>query len=203
MTSTLVSLNEPLDGVTAARLQVIGGTPEGLRVLSAARKDLLAEGSFAHPGTQVTRDGGALSIRTRHGLRNRRENWLALGTGPRWDISVRGGVADASLDFSDLNLVSLDIIGGIARAELALGQVMVPLRLLISDGAESLRIVRPAGIPARVVIKGGVERLELDGQQWGEGTASVKWHSAGFTEDAPGLSIEISGGVEAFLLSHS
>jgi hypothetical protein len=174
----------------AARLTVRGaGMPELFRA------------RFRRPIPAVSVDGGTVTIRyprfpARGWLRpwRRRGGQVTLNHDVAWAIAVRRGVAHLDADLRDLELTSLEVRHGASRVELRLPRPagVVPVR--IGGGANRVRIVRPAGTPARLRVARGVADLTFDGQEFGAVGGRLRLESREADGAEGRYEIEVSGG---------
>ena len=67
--------------------------------------------------------------------------------------------------------------------------------------AEAPVLTRPAGVAARIALRGGDEWVCLSGTFMGEEMAAIDLQSAGREVGKPGLATEIAGGAEAVTLT--
>lgn len=111
-----------------------------------------------------------------------------------WEIDVRGGGAQTNADLSGLELTSLVLKGGISELTLTLPEPsgVVPIRLF--GGASKVSIHRPAGVEARLSMKGGASKLTFDEQSFDALGGKVRLQSPGYDEASDRYEIEVSGG---------
>jgi hypothetical protein len=76
------------------------------------------------------------------------------------------------------------------RLELPVPVDVVPLR--ISGSASDVTIRRPAGVPARVHLKGWVSTFAFDDQTFSYVGNDVRLHSPGYDGTTPGYDIEVA-----------
>ena len=186
----------PLGDLESGRLVVSSGlsrltlrTGEGMAVLYQAR----FEGSVPE---MKTKDG----IVT---IRYPRRLWALLGGEKRvaevtlsvaipWWIVIQGGAAEITAELGGLDLAGLEVKGGLSmiRLELPAPSGVVPIR--ISGGASNITIRRPAGIAARVHLKGWASFFVFDDQTFSDVGNNVRLQSSGFEPTAPYYDIEVS-----------
>ncbi len=91
-------------------------------------------------------------------------------------------------------LSSFVLKGGISDLDLTLPEPsgVVPIRL--SGGASKVGIRRPAGVEARVSMKGGASKLTFDEQNLDAVGGKVRLQSPGYDGASDRYEIEVSGG---------
>ncbi|CAA9257872.1 MAG: hypothetical protein AVDCRST_MAG93-2053, partial [uncultured Chloroflexia bacterium] len=120
---------------------------------------------FEAPEPQVHAQGGAVQIRyPRFPLfqRGRGKGTIMLSTAARWQIELRGGVSDCTFDVRDVPLGTFTVFDGAFRLDLTLGHPRGRVPIHIAGGAADITIRRPAATAARVTVRGGATRLQLD-----------------------------------------
>lgn len=213
----------PLAGATSGRLVFVSGAPyvslRGERNLGSLYR---AQFKGAIPKVRV-RDG---TVTVRYGrlswfewrtqiagqLLEASAHWrddradITLSTDVPWAIELRGGVSRLTGDLGELKLSSLEATGGISKVDLGLPAptAIVPIRM--SGGANDLALHRPAGTGLRLRIRGGANRVTVDGQRiHGKGDVSfdetgpaprgeVAFETKGFAESTKRYEIELTGG---------
>ena len=105
---------------------------------------------------------------------------------------IQGGASEIVARLGDLNLVGLEIKGGLStiRLELPMPSGVVPIR--ISGGASEVIVRRPAGVPARVHLKGWASAFVFDNQTFSNVGNDVRLQSPGFDPTAPYYDIEVA-----------
>jgi hypothetical protein len=189
----------PRGEVASARLVFPSGVAPRLDVRSAPLGDELARGRFPDPAPRVALQEEELSL-DYHGL----FRWFFLGRYPDgaleisdalpWSIDVEGGVAKADFDLRTVPLRRFEVSGGAAKVELRLGapRGLVPVRL--TGGAAKLRLVLPPGVAARLRITGGAAHLAFLDQSLTAVGGGLALTSRGFDEKGDGYDIKIGGG---------
>lgn len=166
------TLRQPLDGATSASVAV----EYGIGVLSvaplpdSAETGLLASGEvFGHGGSR---------FQTRYELQGSRGVWqispqdhggmaepgrldLRLSKSVPLDLSIKSGVADTTLDLTDLRIPNLTLETGASRTRLlvpAHGETIAR----IEGGAASIEIVVPPNVAARILVDDGPNSISID-----------------------------------------
>jgi hypothetical protein len=174
----------------AARLRIRGATiPE------------LFQSRFDPPVPQVSEHGGVVAVRYprfspgawRRPWRRRRGE-MTLNQDVTWAIATRRGVAHLDADLRDLKVESVEVHHGASHVELRLPRPsgVVPVR--IGGGASHVRIVRPAGTPARLRIGRGVADLTFDEQEFGAVGGRLRLESPQAGATGGRYDIDIDGG---------
>ncbi len=132
---------------------------------------------------------------------------IALNADLPWAIELRGGVSRLTADLAELELASLEATGGISKVDLNLPspRALVPIR--IGGGANDLALHRPAGTAIRLSVRGGVNKVTVDGQRIhgrgdvtfeGDGpirmAGEVAFETKGFGSSSQRYEIELTGG---------
>jgi len=162
-------------------------------------------GEFQGPRPQVTETSDAVTIDY---PRFNPMNWgrtsaeVTLNPASTWRIEIDGGVSRWSADLKDLELVAIDVRGGVSRAELRLPVPHGSVPVRISGGASGLTVRRPAGVPARVQIGGGASKLGLDQQFLGAVGGPVRLESPGYQGSEARYEVEIGGGASHISVDH-
>jgi DNA-binding MarR family transcriptional regulator len=185
----------PLGAITSARLVVPAGI-FGLTLRVGGEMAELYRASFEGTVPDVKTRDGVVTIRYPKRL------WL-LGGGQSaaeitlnpiipWWITIQGGGSMITAELDRLNLAGLEVKGGMSmiHLELPVPSGVVPIR--VSGGASAITIRRPAGIPARVHLKGWVSTFVFDDQTFGNLGNDVRLHSPDFDPAASGYDIEVA-----------
>ena len=200
---TTTDVAAPLATATSGRLVFVPGAVRVAIDADPALPDLYRARFAGEPPETRTEDGVVTIRYPRHSLVDlvrdalRRDDRAARvvlnGTIP-WRIEVDGGVSRLSADLRRLQLEALAIGGGASRVVLTLPRPtgVVPVR--IGGGASNVAIHRPAGVAARLRVRGGATDLTFDDQEAGAVGGEVRWQSPGFTGAGDRYEIEVGGG---------
>lgn len=156
-------------------------------------KDALYQARFEGPVPDVNVKDGVVTIRYPRRLwipsMEKRAAEIILNIAIPWQIALQGGAAETNAELSGLNLASLEVKGGLHKLDLNLPTPsdVVPLR--ISGGVSETTIRRPAGVAARVHLKGWATELAFDEQTFNAVGNDVRLQSQDF--DPTGLFYDI------------
>lgn len=189
----------PTGPLTRGRLEFTRGAA-GLTIRGASIPELF-QARFDRPVPSVSVDGGTVTVRyPRFGPGAWRRPWarrggeMTLNQDVAWAIRVRRGVAHLDADLRGLRVESVETGQGASRVEVRLPSPsgVVPVR--IGGGASNVRIVRPAGTPARLRIGRGVADLSFDGQEFGAVGGRLRLETPNVGGADGRYEIEIDGG---------
>lgn len=185
----------PLGDLERAQIVFPSGAIQ-LTLRAGDLKDLLYQASFEGPVPDVKARDGVVTIRYPRRLwlpaKNKCAAEVTLNTAIPWEIAIQGGAAHIIAELGGLNLTSLEVKGGLSmvRLELPVPSRVVPVR--ISGGASDVTVRRPAGVPARVHLKGWVSTFIFDEQTFGDMGNNVRLQSPDYNATAPSYDIEVS-----------
>jgi DNA-binding MarR family transcriptional regulator len=184
----------PLGDLKSGRLVV----PAGISRLTLRAGDRMAElyqARFEGPLPDVKAKDGVVTIRYPRRL------WVlgggqgaaevTLSVAIPWQIVIQGGASEITAELGGLDLAGLEVKGGLSsiRLELPAPSGVVPIR--ISGGASMVTVRRPAGVAARVHLKGWASVLVFDDQTFSDVGNDVRLQSPGFDPTAPCYDIEV------------
>jgi hypothetical protein len=105
-------------------------------------------------------------------------------------------------ELASTQLEELTVQGGLHDASFHLGPPRGTVPIRISGGAAKLELLRPAGVPARVSIRGGAWRHALDNRQLGAGGGGTQWESPDYAGAEDRYEISIAGGASGVKVGH-
>jgi len=187
----------PLSPLESGRLVFANGASR-LTLRAGSEMDDLYRARFEGTAPKVKVEDGTVTFRysRRFGLSGLRSHpgEVTLNAAVPWEVEVRGGAAQNDVDLSGLNLTSFVLKGGISKLALTLPEPsgVVPVRL--SGGASKVSIRRPAGVEARLNVKGGAATLTFDEQSFDAVGGKVRLQSSGYDGAPDRYEIEVSGG---------
>ncbi len=187
--------SQPLGDLTSARLVFPAGIYRlTLRADSAITE--LYQARFKGPAPDVTAKDGVVTFRYPRRL------WV-LGGGQSaaevtlnatlpWWIVIHGGASEVTAELSQLDLAGLEVKGGMSkvRLELPAPTGMVPIQ--ISGGASDITLRRPAGVDARVHLKGWVSTFVFDDQTFSAVGNDVRLQNTGYKGTGSCYDIEVT-----------
>lgn len=197
-------LSAPLEGVESGRL-VFSSWASRLVLRADAGTDKLYRASFKGPVPDVRVEGGTVTFRYPRRLRlfdrSKQEAEVLLSASVPWRIELRGGASEVVADLVDLDLSGLEVRGGASsfRVELPQPSFAVPVR--IAGGASEIVVRRPAGVAARVRLKGWASQLTFDDQTFGGVGNDVRLQSPGYEDATRRYDFEVSGGASDVILT--
>ena len=186
----------PLGSVESGRLKFANGAFR-LTLRAASGMDDLYRARFDGPPPKVEVEDGTVTFRYSRRLQlfgRSHPGEVTLNDAVPWGVEVRGGAARTQADLSGLELSSFVLKGSISDLALTLPEPsgVVPVRL--SGGASKVSIRRPAGVEARLSLKGGASELSFDEQSFDALGGKVRLQSPGYDGASDRYDIEVSGG---------
>ena len=198
--------SEALNGLTAATLD-LGYGGASVDVQSADLGTQLFQATVDYPNGEqppdvtVDREAGTLQIsggnssvfhlfggpRTRHIS-------VTLTNRIPWSVQIAGGAADLHLQLENLQLLKLEISGGVSRMDVRLPRPKGTLAVDVAGGASTVTLHAVTNTEWRVAVSGGVSSLTINGTAYG-GIGDVQQQSHGYGSAADRLNVDVSGGV--------
>jgi DNA-binding MarR family transcriptional regulator len=188
----------PLEDLPSAQLVVSSGI-SGLTLRADHTIPALYQARFEGPVPEVKAVNGVVTIRypRRMWPLDRKQNVaeVSLSTAIPWQITVRGGAAQIIAKLSNLHLSGLEISGGLSSIDLELPvpSNVVPIR--INGGASEITVRRPAGVDARVHLKGWASTFIFDDQIFSSVGNNVRQQTPGYDRATRRYDIEVSSSV--------
>src|SRR2546423_3065151 len=186
----------PLLDLKRGRLVVSSGISR-LTLRTSERMAELYQARFEGPVPDVKAKDGVVTLRYPRRLLGlggkQRAAEVTLNVAIPWQIVIQGGASDVTAELGSLDLAWLEVKGGLRsiRLELPAPSGVVPIR--ISGGASNITIRRPAGMAARVHLKGWASFFVFDDQTFSAVGNDVRLQSSGFELTAPYYDIEVVG----------
>jgi DNA-binding MarR family transcriptional regulator len=189
----------PLGSAQSGRVVFANGASR-LTLRAASGMDDLYRARFDGPVPKVDVADGTVTFRYPRRLgglferRSRSGGEVTLNAAVPWEVEVRGGAYKVEADLSGLKLTSFVSTRGLSDVDLTLPEPsgVVPVRL--SGGASEVNIRRPAGVEARLSMKGGVSKLTFDEQSFDAVGGNLRLQSPRHREAPDRYEIEVSGG---------
>jgi DNA-binding MarR family transcriptional regulator len=196
----------PLAGVLAGRLDFTKGAAR-VNIHGDASLHELYRAAFEGPPPEVSVVGGTVTVLQRRRFRpfvwRSQSADVSLNTSIPWTVTLKGGMWELTADLRELRLESLKVSGGSSEVEVWLPQPSGVVDVIVSGGASSVRIHRPAGVPARAAISGGASQLLFDGQRLGGVGGRNVLESSGFDDAADRYELRFSGGASQVTVESS
>ncbi|MBA3947577.1 MAG: MarR family transcriptional regulator [Herpetosiphonaceae bacterium] len=187
----------PLAELSSARLVVSSGISR-LTVRADEAMAELYQARFEGQVPSVVAKEGGVTIRYPRRLwvpgREQRVAEVNLSVAIPWRIVIQGGASEIEARLLGLNLAGLEVKAGASmiRLELPTPSGTVPIR--ISGGVSGITIWRPAGVAARVHLKGWISSaLVFDDQTFRDVGNDVRLQSPGYQVTTPCYDIEVAG----------
>lgn len=153
--------------------------------------------AFYGPKPRVTEADGVISIdcsRFNPLIWGRTSADITLSPSASWSIEIGDGISHWDGDLRNIQLMSIEVRGGLNKAELRLPQPTGTVLVRVSGGVSHLTLHRPAGVPARVHIGGGASKLALDTQYLGAVGGPVRLETPDYSAAVERYDVEIGGG---------
>jgi DNA-binding HxlR family transcriptional regulator len=196
----------PLENLESARLVVSSGISR-LTLRAGEGMAELYQARFEGPVPDVKVKEGGVSIRYPRRLwvlsSEQRIAEVTLSTAVPWQIAIQGGLSEVTAELRNLDLAGLEIKGGLSmiRLELPVPARAVPIR--ISEGASTVTVRRPAGVAARVHLKGWASAFVFDDQRFSDVGNDVRLQSPGYEPTAAGYDIEVASSASMVTITSS
>src|SRR5262249_34858313 len=179
----------PLGEVESGRLVFPTGAFR-LVLRADAERTALYQARFEGPTPEVKVEDGAVTIRYPKRLwflgGSQRSAEVSLNAAIPWRILIQGGADDITAKLGGLDLAGLEMKGGqsMIRLDLPVPSAVVSIR--ISGGASDVAIQRPAGVAARVHLKGWASEFVFDEQRFSNLGNDVRLQTPGYQGMTPG-----------------
>jgi DNA-binding MarR family transcriptional regulator len=194
----------PLGGVEIGELVFPTGAVQ-LTLRADAEQSTLYQARFEGATPEVKVEDGVVTMRYPRRLwflgANKRAAEVSLNAAIPWRILIQGGAYDITAELGGLDLVGLEMKGGqsMIRLNLPAPSIVVPIR--ISGGASMIEIRRPAGVDARVHLKGWASEFAFDEQRFSNVGNDVRLQTPGYKGLTPGYDIEVASSVSMVTIS--
>lgn len=185
----------PLGGLREARLTVRSGL-SSLRLRPGSEPAELYRAAFEGATPQVRLRDGRVLVQYR-GISfdwRKRTASFGLNTSIPWTIEIVGGVEKVEADLRLVDVRRLDLSGGTARMQVELGRPQGEVGVRMVGSVKTARIERPAGIPVRLTVVGGIGEVELDGTRLGKKGGQTELETPGFANASDRIDISVVGG---------
>lgn len=198
----------PLGNLERARLVVSSGVYR-FTVRAGDTMGALYQARFEGSPPDVKVKEGVVTIRYSRRL------WTTLGGEKRaaevtlnraipWQIAIQGGTSEIIARLGDLNLAGLVVKGGMSMIHLELPEPSGTVPIRIGGGASEIEVRRPAGIAARVHLKGWASTIVFDDQRFSDvGGNDVRLQSPGYEAAAVRYDIEVASSASMVTIASS
>ena len=115
----------------------------------------------------------------------------------RWQVTMIGGSASATVDLRGAQVAGVDFVGGVARIELWLPGALGATLVRMSGGAREMTVHLSVGPPARVALDRGAATVTVDGATHSGIAAGTRFTPAGWEQAHDRYDVDAAGGVEA------
>lgn len=189
------NFSAPLGDLKSGRLVVSSGISR-LTLRTDDEMGELYQARFEGPVPDVKTKDGVVTIRYPRRLwipgGEKRAAEVILSVAIPWQIVIQGGASETTAELGSLKLTGLEIKGGASSASLELPTPSGVIPILISGGASEVTVRRPAGVAARVHLKGWASQFIFDDQTFSAVGNDVRMQSPGFEPNAPYYDIEVA-----------
>ncbi len=114
---------------------------------------------------------------------------------------IHGGASEITAELSLLDLIGLDVKGGLSMIHLVLPTPAYAVPIRISGGASMINVRRPEGVAARVHLKGWASELIFDDQTFNDLGNNVRLQSPGFDPNCPYYDIEVASSASVITIT--
>ena len=187
-------LSAPLGDLTSGHLEIVASVVR-MRIDSDLQMSDLYRASFERRAPRIRVSAGTVNL-TFPGLWHvgAGRGQVTLNGAIPWALDIRGGAADMDLELSALNLAEMTMTGGASKVDFQLSRPVGTVALRIRGGASRVTIRRPAGVPVRVRVSGGLSRLTLDAQRLASSGAGTVRDSLGYEAAVGRYELSVEGG---------
>jgi hypothetical protein len=111
-----------------------------------------------------------------------------------WRLELKGGVSRLEAELSALRLESLELLGGASDVVITLPRPSGTVPIRLTGGASQITFQLPAGVAARLQVKGGVSKLAFESQRLGAVGGHTSLESTDYKSAVDRFDIEVTGG---------
>ena len=185
----------PLADLESARLVFPSGAFR-LNLRASDVKGALYQARFEGPVPDVKAKEGVVTVRYPRRLwvpsKEKTAAEVTLSCAIPWQIVIQGGASEITAELGGLNLASLEVKGGLHKVHLDLPAPTGRVPMRISGGVSEVTVRRPAGVAARVHLKGWAAEFVFDDQTFSAVGNDVRLQSQGFDPATPYYDIEVA-----------
>jgi DNA-binding MarR family transcriptional regulator len=184
-----------LGDLQSAQLVVSSGISQ-LTLRADATIPALYQARFEGPVPEVKAINGVVTIRYPRRLwpLDRKQNVaeVTLNAAIPWQIVFRGGAAQLIAELGNLDLSGLEVHGGLGSSHLELPVPSGTVPIQIYGGASQVTVRRPAGVEARVHLKGWASTFIFDDQMYGAVGNDLRLQSSGYDTASRRYDIDVN-----------
>ena len=196
----------PLADLESAQLVFPSGAFR-LTLRAADGKGVLYQARFEGPVPEVKAKDGVVTIRYPRRLwvpnKEKTAAEVTLSRAIPWQIVIQGGASEMTAELGGLNLAALEIKGGLHRSHMDLPAPTGRVPMQISGGVSEATVRRPAGVAARVHLKGWATELMFDDQIFSAVGNDVRLQSPGFDPATPYYDIDVASSASQLTITSS
>jgi DNA-binding MarR family transcriptional regulator len=187
-------MSAPLGSATAGRLE-ISGNAANLRIRSDPGRGLLYTATFERRAPRIRARGGTVTV-AYPGIfaLGAGRGVIGLNAGIPWTVELRGGASNVDADLTGVPLTGFSLTGGSSRVECRLPQPIGTMALRVRGGASRIAFRRPAGVPVRVRVEGGLSKLRVDARQYRAMGGPAVLDSPGYEDATDRYELTVDGG---------
>jgi hypothetical protein len=191
-TATAHQLSAPLGSVNVGSLVFTRGVSH-LTIGVDGSMDDLYRARFEGKVPEIEVSEGTVTVKYRPSLRPPAGGIMLSGRLP-WGIEAKWGMSHVVADLEDLELTGLEVSAGSSHVEARLPRPRQTVRVGIGGGASDIELIRPADVPVRVHVGGGVSKFAIDDFPLASGGGKTDWQSPDYDGVAGRYDIEIGAG---------
>jgi hypothetical protein len=128
---------------------------------------------------------------------------LALNGSIPWEVKLLGGSWRVTADLGRARLTSLEVRGGVSIIEVTLPEPVGTVSIRCRGGCQRVTLHRPAGVPLRADVRGGVSNLTLDESKFDAIGRQIRWETPGYDDQADRYEVDVAGGVDRLTIDAS
>ncbi len=122
---------------------------------------------------------------------------IKLNPSVPWEIEFCGAISNLNADLRELDLRSLDLLGGASRISMLLSRPAKTTFIYITGGVRTGTIRIPSGVGISVQISGDVRNLMFDHHQLGAASGDTALENPEFKDATSRCEICIAGGASS------
>jgi hypothetical protein len=124
-------------------------------------------------------------------LRDKQIAEVMLNAAIPWRIGIQGGGSGIVTELAGLDLTGLEVKAGGSMIHLNLPSPSRAVSIKVSGGGSEIVVRRPAGVAARIHVKGWGSSLSFDGQTLYNPGNDVRMESPEYEPTSPGYDIDV------------